>query len=38
MDACCAQPGQARPRLEVADIFRATAAAFREKHVPTRDL
>jgi len=37
MDRCSAQPGQARPRLEVADIFRATAAAFRDKHVPTRD-
>ena len=37
MDPCAARPGQARPRLEVADIFRATAAAFREKHVPTRD-
>jgi len=37
MDPCCARPGQARPRLEVADIFRATAAAFRQKHVPTRD-
>jgi hypothetical protein len=37
MDPCAAQAGQARPRLEVADIFRATAAAFREKHVPTRD-
>ena len=37
MDPCSAQPGQARPRLEVADIFRATAAAFRQKHVPTRD-
>jgi hypothetical protein len=32
-----APSGQARPRLEVADIFRATAAAFRERHVPTRD-
>jgi len=37
MDPCAARPGQARPRLEVADIFRATAAAFRQKHVPTRD-
>jgi len=37
MDPCSAQPGLARPRLEVADIFRATVAAFREKHVPTRD-
>lgn len=37
MDPCSARPGQVRPRLEVADIFRATAAAFREKHVPTRD-
>jgi hypothetical protein len=37
MDPCAARPGQARPRLEVADIFRATAAAFRAKHVPTRD-
>jgi len=37
MDPCSARPGQVRPRLEVADIFRATCAAFREKHVPTRD-
>lgn len=34
---CHAQGGQERPRLEVADIFRATVAAFREEHVPTRD-
>ena len=34
---CHAQGGQGRPRLEVADIFRATAVSFREEHVPTRD-
>ena len=37
MDTCPAQPGQARPRLEVADIFRAVADAFRERYVPTRE-
>ena len=37
MDPCSAPSGQARPRLEVADIFRATVAAFRERYVPTRD-
>ena len=37
MDPCSAQPGQARPRLEVADIFRSAAAAFRDQYVPTHD-
>jgi len=37
MDPCAAQFGQARPRLEVADIFRVAAAAFREKYVPSPD-
>jgi hypothetical protein len=37
MDTCAARSGQARPRLEIADIFRATAAVFRQKHVCTRD-
>jgi hypothetical protein len=37
VDCCSAQPGQARPRLEVADIFRAAASAFRDKYVPSRE-
>jgi len=37
MALCPARPGQARPHLEVADIFRAAAAAFRARYVPTRD-
>jgi predicted Zn-ribbon and HTH transcriptional regulator len=35
VDCRSALPGQARPRLEVADIFRAAAQAFRDKHVPS---
>lgn len=37
MECSSAQPGQARPRLEVADIFRAAVAAFRDRYVPTRE-
>ena len=32
---CAAQPGQKRPRLEVADIFRSASEAFRDRYVPT---
>ena len=34
-EPCAAQPGQRRPRLEVADIFRSASEAFRDKYVPT---
>jgi len=34
-EPCAAQPGQRRPRLEVADIFRSASGAFRDKYVPT---
>jgi hypothetical protein len=37
MECSPAQPGQARPRLEVADIFRAAVPAFRDRYVPTRE-
>ena len=37
MECSSAQPGQARPRLEIADIFRAAIPAFRDRYVPTRD-
>jgi hypothetical protein len=37
MEPCTARRGQARPRLEVAEIFRAAGPAFRDKYVPTRD-
>jgi hypothetical protein len=37
MDCSSAQPGQARPRLEIADIFRAAVSAFRDRYVPTRE-
>src|SRR5437773_2430071 len=32
---CSAPSGQGRPRLEVADIFRAAGEAYRDKCVPT---
>jgi hypothetical protein len=35
IEPCAAQPGQRRPRLEVADIFRSASGAFRDKYVPT---
>ena len=34
-EPCAAQAGQKRPRLEVADIFRSTSEAFRDRYVPT---
>jgi len=34
---CAARDGQRRPPLEVADIFRSAATAFRESYVPTTD-
>lgn len=34
-EPCSAQPGQRRPRLEVADIFRSAGEAFRDRYVPT---
>jgi len=34
-EPCAAQPGQRRPRLEVADIFRSASGAFRDKYAPT---
>jgi hypothetical protein len=37
VECSSAQPGQARPRLEVADIFRAAVPAFRDRYVPTRE-
>jgi len=37
VDYCSAQAGQARPRLEVADIFRAAVSAFRDRYVPSRE-
>jgi hypothetical protein len=35
IEPCAAQPGQRRPRLEVADIFRSASEAFRDKYAPT---
>jgi hypothetical protein len=32
---CTAQTGQGRPRLEVADVFRAASEAYSERYVPT---
>ncbi|HEX7506737.1 MAG TPA: IS91 family transposase [Polyangia bacterium] len=32
---CSAETGQARPRLEVADIFRAASGAYCDRYVPT---
>jgi len=37
VECSSAQPGQAPPRLEVADIFRAVVPAFRDRYVPTRE-
>jgi hypothetical protein len=35
IEPCAAQPGQRRPRLEVADIFRSASGAFRDRYAPT---
>ena len=35
VEPCSARNGQGRPRLEVADIFRGTGEAYRERYVPT---
>jgi hypothetical protein len=35
INPCAAQPGQRRPRLEVADIFRSANEAFRDRYAPT---
>jgi len=35
IEPCAAQPGQRRPRLDVADIFRSASGAFRDKYAPT---
>ena len=32
---CSAPQGQGRPRLEVADVFRAAGEAYRDQYVPT---
>jgi hypothetical protein len=32
---CSAPQGQGRPRLEVADVFRAAGEAYRDRYVPT---
>jgi len=37
MECSSVEPGRARPRLEVADIFRAAVPAFRDRYVPTRE-
>ena len=37
IELCFALAGQGRPRLEVADIFRAASGAFRDRYVPTPD-
>jgi hypothetical protein len=37
IELCLALGGQGRPRLEVADIFRAASGAFRDRYVPTPD-
>ena len=34
-EPCLARTGQGRPRLEVADIFRAAGGAYRDRYVPT---
>jgi len=34
---CSAPSGQGRPRLEVADIFRAASEAYRNRYVPTAE-
>jgi hypothetical protein len=36
-EACSAQVGQGRPRLEVADIFRTASGAYRDRHATTRE-
>ena len=35
LQPCSAQTGQMRPRLEVADIFRAASRAYCDRYVPT---
>lgn len=35
VEPCSARSGQGRPRLEVADVFRAAGEAYRERYVPT---
>jgi hypothetical protein len=35
LEPCSARGGQGRPRLEVADIFRAASEAYRDRYVPT---
>jgi Putative transposase/Transposase zinc-binding domain len=35
VEPCPARPGQGRPRLEVADIFRASGEAYRDRYAPT---
>lgn len=37
VEPCLARDGQGRPRLEVADIFRATREAYWDRYVPTFD-
>jgi hypothetical protein len=37
VECSSAQAGQARPRLEIADIFRAAVPAFRDRYAPTRE-
>lgn len=37
VEPCSAPGGQGRPRLEVADIFRAAGEAYRDRYVPTFD-
>ena len=37
IEPCSAQGGQGRPRLEAADIFRATSGAYRDRYTPTPD-
>lgn len=37
IEPCSARNGQARPRLEVADIFRSAGEAYRATYVPTPD-
>jgi hypothetical protein len=37
IEPCLAPRGQGRPRLELADIFRATGEAYRDRYVPTTD-
>lgn len=34
-EPCLARNGQGRPRLEVADVFRAAGEAYRDRYVPT---